>query len=178
MQIIKYILLGIVAIVALILIIALFTKKDMQVTKSVIINKPLAEVFNYVKLLKNQDAYSKWGSMDPNMKKTYTGTDGTVGFISAWEGNKDVGAGEQEILKIEEGKRIDYSLRFIKPFKSNADAFMIFEDAGNNQTKVSWGFKSKMPYPMNAMCLFVNMDEKVGADFQIGLDNLKKKMEQ
>ncbi|MCX6210548.1 MAG: SRPBCC family protein [Bacteroidetes bacterium] len=177
MHIIKYTLLGILALVILILIIALFMSKDMNVSKQVTINKPLAEVFNYVKYLKHQDEYSKWGTMDSNMKKTYTGTDGTVGFISAWEGNKEVGAGEQEILKIDDGKRIDYALRFIKPFKSNADAFMIFEDAGNNQTKVSWGFKSQMAYPMNAICLFINMEEKVGADFQLGLDKLKKKLE-
>jgi hypothetical protein len=36
--------------------------------------------------------------MDPDMKKTYRGTDGTVGFVSEWESNKkDVGTGEQEI---------------------------------------------------------------------------------
>lgn len=172
-----YFLYGIVGIIVLLLIIGLFLSKDMRVTKSVVINKGLSEVFNYVKFLKNQDEFSKWGSLDPNMKKTYTGTDGTVGFVSAWEGNKNVGQGEQEILKIDEGKRIDYALRFIKPFKSYADAFMIFEDAGNNQTKVSWGFNSKMPYPMNVMCLFINMSERVGADFQLGLDNLKKKLE-
>ncbi len=177
MRIIKLFLLGIVCLIVLMLIIAAFMKKDMNVTKEVIINKSKQEVFAYVKLLKNQDNYSKWGSMDPNMKKTYTGTDGTVGFISAWEGNNDVGAGEQEILKIDEGNRIDFALRFIKPFKSNADAFMTFEDAGNNQTKVKWGFKSKMPYPMNVMCLFMNMEEMVGKDFQTGLDNLKKVLE-
>ena len=174
MRIVKLILLGIVCLIVLLLIIAAFMKKDMNVTKEVIINKSRQEVFAYVKLLKNQDNYSKWGSMDPNMKKTYTGTDGAVGFISAWVGNKDVGAGEQEILKIDEGNRIDYALRFIKPFKSNADAFMIFEDAGNNQTNVKWGFKSKMPYPMNVMCLFMNMEEMIGKDFQMGLDKLKK----
>ncbi|MFY7963683.1 MAG: SRPBCC family protein [Chitinophagaceae bacterium] len=177
MKIVKFTLLVILAIIILLLIIAAFVKKDMNIVKEITINKSKQEVFAYVKLLKNQDNYSKWGSMDPNMKKTYTGTDGTVGFISAWEGNKDVGAGEQEILKIDEGSRIDYALRFIKPFKSNADAFMIFEDASNNQTKVKWGFKSKMTYPMNIMLLFISADEMVGKDFQIGLDNLKKVME-
>ena len=170
----KTILFVILAIIALLLIIALFVNKDMNVSKQVTINKPAAEVFNYVKLLKNQDKYSKWGKLDPNMQKTYTGTDGTVGFISAWVGNKDVGQGEQEILKIDETtKHLDFALRFIKPFKSNADAFMQVDDAGNNTCKVSWGFKSQMPYPMNIMKLFINMEEKVGEDFQIGLDNLK-----
>lgn len=173
MKIVIIILLVVVALVILLLIIGVFVKKEMSVTKQVIINKPLQEVFAFVKLLKNQDSYSKWGSLDTAMKKTYIGTDGTVGFISAWEGNKKVGAGEQEILKIEEGKRIDFALRFIKPFKSNANAFMIFEDGTDKQTKVSWGFNSKMKYPMNAMCLFFNMKEHVGKDFQTGLDNLK-----
>lgn len=177
MRIVKIVLLVILSLVVLILIIAAFVKKDINVTKEIIINKSKQEVFAYVKLLKNQDNFSKWATMDSSMKKTYSGTDGTVGFVSAWEGNKDVGAGEQEILKIDEGNRIDYALRFIKPFKSNADAFMIFEDAGKNQTKVKWGFKSKMAYPMNAMCLFVNMEEVVGKDFQTGLDNLKKNLE-
>ena len=51
--------------------------------------------------------------MDPDMKKTYRGTDGTVGFVSAWDSEKDdVGKGEQEIIKITDGERIDYELRF------------------------------------------------------------------
>lgn len=173
MKIVIIILLVVVALIALILIIGVFVKKEMSVTKQVTINKPLQEVFAFVKLLKNQDSYSKWGSLDTDMKKTYTGIDGTVGFISAWEGNKKVGAGEQEILKIEDGKRIDFALRFIKPFKSNANAFMSFDESSNSQTKISWGFTSQMKYPMNAMCLFFNMEEHVGKDFQIGLDNLK-----
>ncbi len=177
MKILKIVGLVILVLILLLLLIAAFVKKDIDVTKEVIINKSKQEVFAYVKLLKNQDNFSKWASMDPNMKKTYTGTDGTVGFISAWVGNKDVGEGNQEILKIDEGNRIDYALRFIKPFKSNADAFMTFADAGNNQTKVEWGFKSKMPYPMNLMLLFVSADEMCGKDFEIGLANLKKVME-
>ncbi len=35
--------------------------------------------------------------MDPNVKLIYTGTDGTVGFKSAWSSDvKNVGVGEQE----------------------------------------------------------------------------------
>ena len=177
MKILKIILFSILGLIALLLIVAAFVKRDINVTKEVIINKSRQDVFSYVKLLKNQDNFSKWASMDANMKKTYTGTDGTVGFVSSWVGNKDVGEGEQEILKIEEGNRIDYALRFFKPFKSNADCFISFEDAGTNQTKVKWGFKSRMPYPMNLMCVVMNMEEMCGKDFQIGLDNLKKVME-
>ena len=72
------------------------------------------EVFDYVKYLKNQDNFSKWASMDPDMQKTYRGTDVTVGFVSAWASdNPDVGVGEQEIKAITAGQRIDFELRFI-----------------------------------------------------------------
>lgn len=173
-MIVLYIVLG---IIATLLLAGLFIPKGIKATKEIIINRPLSEVFNYVKYLENQDSFSKWGSMDPTMKKTYTGTDATPGFISAWEGNKKVGSGEQEILAIQDGKRIDYELRFIKPFKSVASSVMTTEAVDTNSTKVSWGFESNMSYPMNVMKLFMNMEKVIGDDFSTGLSNLKLLME-
>lgn len=57
--------------------------------------------------------------MDPNMKKDFRGTDGTVGFVYAWDGNKKAGKGEQEIKKITEGERVDVEVRFEKPLKES-----------------------------------------------------------
>jgi Polyketide cyclase / dehydrase and lipid transport len=172
------ILLGVViSIIILLLIVAVFIKKEYAVERSITINKPKEVVFNYIKYLKNQDDFSKWASMDPNMKKEFKGTDGTVGFISAWEGNKKVGKGEQEIKKITAGEQVDFELRFIKPFPGVANAYLQTADAGNNQTTVKWGFDSKMKYPMNLMLLFLNMDKMIGNDFATGLANLKKILE-
>ncbi|MBL0145939.1 MAG: SRPBCC family protein [Chitinophagaceae bacterium] len=177
MKILKRILFFVIAIVAIALITALFVSKDMKAEREIVINKPKAEVFNYIKSLKNQDNYSKWSRMDPNMKKTYTGTDGTVGFVSAWDGNKDVGKGEQEIKKITEGERVDFELRFIKPWESKANAFMTTTAVNDSTTKVVWGFDSKMAYPMNLMKLFMDMDKAIGDDFATGLTNLKANLE-
>jgi hypothetical protein len=174
MKILKVIFIILCIIVLAILIAALFIKKEYGVTRSVVINKPLKEVFNYVKMLKNQNAYSKWGGMDRNMEKIYTGTDGTVGFISGWKSkNKNVGTGEQEIIGLIDGSRIDYDLRFKEPFESNAKTFMITETLGENQTKVTWGFSGKMKYPFNFFLLIMNMEKMLGDDFQTGLNNLK-----
>lgn len=101
-------------IVAIPFVTALFIKKDYQVERVIVINQPVNEVFDYLKHLKNQDNFSKWASMDPDMQKTYRGTDVTVGFVSAWASdNPDVGVGEQEIKAITAGQRIDFELRFI-----------------------------------------------------------------
>ena len=174
----KKILITVLIIIAIPLVVAVFIKKDYSVEREIIIEKPKQEVFEYVKYLKNQDDYSKWATMDPNMKKTYRGTDGTVGFISAWESeNDDVGSGEQEIIKIEEGERIDFELRFIKPFESTSPAFMTTESVAENQTKVKWGFSGHMNYPMNIMMVFMDFEKMIGDDLEIGLSNLKTILE-
>jgi hypothetical protein len=178
MKIVKGILFTILGLTAIALITALFVKKEYAVEREVTINKPKQEVFEYIKYLKNQDSYSVWANMDPQMKKEYKGTDGTVGFVSAWDSEKsDVGKGEQEIKKITEGERIDFELRFIKPFESTEPAYMITESVGDNQTKVKWGFSGEMKYPMNLMLLFMNMEEMVGNDLATGLQNLKTNLE-
>ena len=178
MKILKKVLIAIVGIIALALVIALFVKKEYAVEREVIINKPKTEIFEYIKLLKNQDNFSVWAMMDPSMTKTYTGTDGTIGFVSAWDSqNKNVGKGEQEIKKITEGERIDFELRFIKPFEATDYAYMGTESLGDGQTKVKWGFNGKMNYPMNLLLLCMNMDEMLGKDLEGGLNNLKTTLE-
>jgi len=174
MKIFLIILLVIAAIVIILLVVALFAKKDYAVEREITIVKPKAEVFNYIKYLKNQNMFSKWATMDPSMKQTFNGIDGTVGFVSAWDSNqKDVGKGEQEIKKITEGERIDYEIRFIKPFAGIASAYMVTESISDNQTRVKWGFKSRMKFPMNLMLIFMSMEEMIGKDFSTGLANLK-----
>ena len=174
MKILKRILIVVVIIIAVPLIAALFIKGDYAVVRETTISKPKQEVFSYIKEIKNQNNYSVWNMKDPKSKMEYTGTDGTVGFISSWDSEmKEVGKGEQEIKKIAEGERIDMELRFKKPFEATDYAYMTTEAIDSTHTKVSWGFTGKMPYPMNFMCLFMNMDKMLGPDLQSGLDNLK-----
>jgi hypothetical protein len=134
-------------------------------------------VFNYIKYLKNQAQFSKWVMMDPNLKQEFRGTDGTVGFVAAWEGNKRAGKGEQEIRKITEGERLDVEVRFIKPFEGIANTPFTTESVAAGQTKVKWGMSSRMKYPMNIMLLFMNFDKTLGNDIQISLGNLKRILE-
>ncbi len=173
-MIVVYIILG---IIAALLLAGLVIPQGIHATKEIVINKPVGEVFNYIKYLKNQQHYSKWATLDPDIKNEFRGTDAQPGFVNHWVGNKKVGEGEQEITAIEEGKAIHTDLRFIKPFKSFAKAKMTAEAVDANSTKVTWGFESKMNYPMNIMKLFMNMSEMVGKDFSAGLANLKAVME-
>jgi uncharacterized protein YndB with AHSA1/START domain len=171
MKILKKILIVILCIIAIPFIIALFVKKEYDIHREITINKPVQEVFNYVKFLKNQEQYSKWVRTDPNMKTKLTGTDGAVGFIYAWDGNKDAGKGEQEIKQITENERIDIEVRFEKPMQGVSQTPIVTQALSANQTKVTWGIKGVNKYPMNFMNLF--MDKMLGKDVETSLGMLK-----
>ncbi|MFD1163511.1 MULTISPECIES: SRPBCC family protein [Hwangdonia] len=170
MYIALYIVVGLIAVIFLL---ALIAPKTYEVNRSIIINKPVSEVFQYIKHIKNQNHWSPWKKKDPNMKQEFVGTDGEVGFISKWEGNKEVGTGEQEIIGVEHNQQLTSELRFFKPWKSVSKAYIKVTEIETNQTNVTWGFTGNNPIPMNIFMLFFNFEKSVGKDFEEGLESLK-----
>ncbi len=169
---------SLLALIGLWLIAAVFAPKSYHVEREILVNRSVSEVYDYARFLKNQDQYSVWARIDPKMKRHFRGTDATVGFVSGWDSqNDEAGAGEQEIVKMDSLSRIDYALRFTRPFKSEMNAFMTFEAIGPNQTKVSWGAFGDMTYPMNAMMLFMNMEDMIGDDYAQGLERMRDILE-
>ena len=173
-----YTLLYILAGLALvILILALIAPKTYDVSRSIVVNAPKSAVFEYAKYLKKQEEWSPWAKKDPNMNRKFTGVDGEVGAINYWNGNKDVGEGEQEITKIVEGERAEGELRFLKPFKSTSNCYISLEEKSANETKVTWGFSGNNKFPMSIFSIFMSMDKMVGKDFEEGLASLKTLVE-
>jgi hypothetical protein len=162
----------------LVLLVSAFSAKEYGVEREIIINKPCTEVFNFVKILRNQDQYSAWKFRDKSMKSSFKGTDGTIGFISSWESEDGKSSkGEQEIIGMEENHKINFELRFEKPVKSTSNTYMITEIVSPAATKVKWGFKGKMSFPINIMLLFMDMEGPIKNDFDEGLKNLKSLLE-
>ncbi|WP_406683157.1 SRPBCC family protein [Seonamhaeicola sp. MEBiC1930] len=174
MYVLLYILL---ALIVMFFFLVLIAPKKYNVSRSIEIAKPLSEVFQYLKHIKNQNDWSPWKKKDPDMNQEYIGTDGEVGFISKWDGNKDVGSGEQEIMRIVENDIIESELRFFKPWKSQSDAFLKVEYLGDKRSKVTWGFSGNNRFPFSIFMLFFNMDKAVGKDFEEGLTSLKYLLE-
>jgi hypothetical protein len=175
MKILKIIVFGIVGIIVLLLLIALFIPNDYTVSVSTTINQPKKVVFDYVKMVKNQENYSIWVMQDPNVKMTYEGVDGNVGFKATWDSKDDnVGAGSQQIMAISED-RIDVDLHFERPMKGDDKASTLLEAVSDNQTKVTAEFYGYSPYPMNLMTF---IGERIIKDAETqNLANLKKILE-
>jgi predicted transcriptional regulator YdeE len=72
-------------------------------------------------------------------------------------------------------KSIKNDLYFIKPFEGQANATLEISEAQEG-VKVDWIFSIDMPYPFNALAPFMG-DNGVGADFNRGLEKLKKQCE-
>lgn len=178
MRLLKIVGLVVLLVVVMSLIIAAIIKKDYVVTRSATINKPTNVVFDYVKYLKNQNEYSVWAKIDPGMKKEFKGEDGKPGFISSWDSKNDkAGAGEQEIKSITPNEKINYEIRFIRPFKSTSNAKLDLSAIDSAHTKITWTFEGKMKYPTNIMLLLMDMDKEIGKDLEGGLSNLKTILE-
>lgn len=160
------------------LVMAFFTKKDYAVKREIVINKPQKEVFDYVKYIRNMDNYGIWTDLDPNMKRSYLGFDGTEGYIAAWESdNERIGKGEHKITKITENESILYEMRFFRPYKTVKPVYIKTQAISENQTQVQWGFSGKLDFPENLRLLFEDFEEDIGDDIALSLQNLKNIME-
>ena len=175
MNILIIIVLVIAGIIALLLIIALFMKRDHYVKCEIIINATRQKVFDYLKLLKNQETFNENAMVAPDREREFKGTDGTVGYIYAWKGNKDAGEGEKEIMNIIEGKRIEMEIRFVKPMTTSASIILETESLPGNQTKVTWSNAGTLKYPVNIMIPM--MEKHVVKDMDMSLLALKNILE-
>lgn len=173
MKVLKYILIGILCLVVIVCILGLILPKDYTVARSTVVNAPKPLVLAHVKSLNAIDKWSVWSKRDPNIKQEFGGTDGEVGSWSTWEGNSEVGSGKQEVTAITDNS-VDLKLTM-----NEGDANVNFALADTaNATKVTWTISGKMPFPFNAMTLFMNMDKMIGADFEEGLVGLKSMAEE
>lgn len=176
MKYVKYTLLAIVILVALPFVVAAFIPQSLVIERTVTIRRPVAEVFDYLRPLRNQVEYSAWFKKDPKVEISYRGEDGTVGAAMAWKSAMpEVGVGEQEIKAITPGERIDHELRFQEPFVSTDSTYITTAATGDGQTTVRLVYQGKLPYPANLFCFYVS--EMVGKEMQTSLENLKGVLE-
>ncbi|MBL8951344.1 MAG: SRPBCC family protein [Myxococcaceae bacterium] len=168
----KKVLIGLV--VVLVGLIGFIARRDSEfaIQRSTSINAPPDVVFAQVNDFHEWGAWSPWEKMDPNMKRTYSGTEAGIGAVYHWVGNDDVGEGEMKIVDAKAAERINIDLSFLKPFAAQNHTEFAFEPAGA-ATKTTWKMTGKNNFMAKAFGVFFDMDALVGADFDKGLASLK-----
>lgn len=170
----------IILIIALVITVAGATlKKEYQIVRAITINRSKQEVFNYIKFLKNQNEYSYYNRKDPETIKSYTGTDGEIGFTYAWKSEvNSIGSGTQTISKLIDGQELECDIQFKKPLPLKCVAVIALTEINDFETEVIWTFSSVYPFPLNIIIYFVNLEKLIGNDIASSLVTLKQNLEQ
>lgn len=137
----------------------------MHIEKSIVINKPVDQVFKILNDFTKWSSWSPWLIQDPKAKVDVA--EDTKYY--SWEGPR-VGSGNMKIVKEEENKFIDYDLNFLKPWKSYAKVYFHLSQE-ENSTKVTWSMDSSLPFFMFFMKKM--MVALIGMDYDRGLLMLK-----
>jgi len=150
--------------------------KSYNVEQSAIVGKPVTDVMQRVGDLNSYKQWNPWQQMDPGAKSTISGTPHTRGHQYAWEGKK-IGAGSLT-LQHEDAAHIQFLLEFIRPWKSKASDNWHFEAWGQGgETKVTWQNSGELPWPI-ARLMGPMISKNLNTQFQTGLENLKKMVEE
>jgi len=177
MKAFRIILIVIGAIIALALILAAFLPAQYSIKRSIVIKKPAFLVYDKIAKYSNWEKWSPWKPLDVDAKYTFTGKDGEVGSKIAWNGDT-VGTGYMEMKKLDEFKLVHSELVFQKPWEMHSDDYFTLEEK-NSETNLTWTDEGKLAYPLGRLfSLFMNAEKMMGPDFEKGLKNIKKIVEE
>jgi uncharacterized protein YndB with AHSA1/START domain len=175
----------IIAIVAVVLAIAIVvvlifaaTKPDtFSVERATSITAPPERIFPLIDDFHQWRLWSPYENKDPAMQRSYSGAASGKGAVYGWHGNGNVGSGRMQILDSSAPAKVVIKLDFIKPFEAhNTAEFTILaqDDGSEGTTRVTWLMHGPAPFMSKLMQVFMNLDNMIGKDFEIGLANLKK----
>ncbi len=158
--------------IAVILIMAAMKPDTFRVERKASIGAPSERLFALISDFHRWRSWSPWENRDPNLKRTYEGSERGKGAVYAWDGNKNVGSGRMEILEAAAPSKILIKLDFFKPFEAHNIAEFTMLPHGD-ATNVEWAMRGPAPFMFKLMEVFVSCDKMIGKDFEAGLANLK-----
>jgi hypothetical protein len=168
----KKVLIGLVAVVAIFLVVVAMQPSEYSVTRSASVAAPAATVFPFVNDLHQWGNWSPWEKIDPAMKRSFEGPGAGVNAVYAWAGNNEVGEGRMTVTESKPNELVRLKLEFFKPMAGTSDVTFSFKPEGA-QTAVTWTMAGPKNFVSKAMCLFMNMDKMIGGQFEKGLADLK-----
>ena len=141
--------LAVVVVLGLLLVAgSLLLPASTHVERSIVIDRPPAQVFATVNSFQRFREWSPWAAYDPDAKYTFEGPAHGVGARMTWTGNRSVGSGSQESLESAADSRVVNALDF-----GGSQAKATFTLAPeNNGTRLTWSFDSEHGYnPINRL---------------------------
>ena len=173
---IKLIALVVVVAVLAILAYAATRPDSFRVERSASIKAPPEKIFPFVDDFHQWEAWSPWEGIDPDLKRTYSGSARGRGAVYEWNGNKNVGHGRMEIVESTPPSKVVIKIDFITPSEAHNTVEFTLAPQGESTT-VTQAMYGQNSFLAKLMGLFFSMDKMVGEKYEQGLGNLKRMAE-
>lgn len=167
-----------IAFITFIAFLHAWARKRYDVSCTMVINSPRDVVFSYVRQLKKHPLWVPWFSKYPETILKFKGEEGKPGATLYWKGkNKELGEGTQKITKVKHPRAFETRVLFVKPVKVSLLTYFAVKELEPGKSKVVWGVKGNLPFPLSVISLFYSPDKLMGHELERGLINLKTRME-
>jgi hypothetical protein len=167
------IIIGLVAVIAILLIVVALRPGDFRVERSATLPAPAIALFEQVNDHRKFAVWNPFLKMDPNVKNTYSGPNAGVGAVCSWEGNNKIGAGSATIIESKPSELVRQRMDWKRPMKGTSTVEFTFKPAGD-KTVVTWAMYGKNCFMGKLFSLFINCEKMVGPQFEQGLADLGK----
>ena len=170
MKILKWLLIVVLALLAVLVIGGYLLSPKFTVTRTIAINAPADKVYALVANPRHWKQWSVWNQRDPQMQIEYAGPESGTGAKWTWH-SKSQGDGAMTFTATEPARRVAYEL-FFPDFGTTSTGELSFVPDGN-ATQVTWVMNGDMGKNPLFRWMALGADGMVGKDFEAGLANLK-----
>lgn len=162
--------LGVLALIAVLLVVIATRPASFRIQRSATIAAPAATVFAHLEDFHRWAAWNPFEKGDTQMKLTYDGAGG-VGSSYHYV-SPNAGEGRMTFTELRPAERVGVRAEFIKPFAATNDIEFTLKPGANGVT-VTWAMSGNNSFMGKAFSLMMNMDRMIGGQFEKGLADLK-----
>ena len=161
---------------AVVVIVGLILPSQVHVERTITIDARSKQIYPLISNFKRWNQWSPWAKIDPNARFKVAGRGLKQKMF--WSSDDPlVGQGSQEFIALDKPNHIQTHLDFGKQGMADV-SFNLIDD--RKETKVIWSLDTNMregvPVYMKPFSAYLGffMDSTVGKDYERGLDNLQK----
>lgn len=166
-----------IAIITFFAFLHAWARKEYDISRTVVINRPKEEVFNFVRQLKKERQWMPWFLNDFEGILKYKGEDGKLDSLLYWKGHRKFNEGTQKIVKLNQGKIIETRFLIVRPFRIVLLEYKGLKELDDQKTKMVWGVRGNLAFPLSVISLIHPVDKAYGKQLEEGLKNLKTVLE-
>jgi len=170
MKVLKWILIVVLALLAVLVIGGYLLSPKFTVSRSITINTPADKVYALVANPRGWKQWSVWNRRDPEMRIDYAGSESGTGARWSWH-SKSQGDGTMTFTATEPARRVAFDLYF-PDFGTTSTGELDFVPDGSS-TRVTWTMNGDMGRNPLFRWMALGADRMIGKDFEAGLANLK-----